>query len=131
VWPFGGRPEGVYVYWQSGELDRVIASGGGDNWNAVWSPDGSQIAWHRTPGRNSVSGQIWVARADGSEARAFATGSAYQGLEWTPDGSRLLYQSGGEIRLLDPVSGAIITVAPGSYPRLSPDGPADRLPPRP
>lgn len=68
----------------------TIPSGG----RAVsFSPDGQQVAWtsgQGTAGSPSVPRQIWVSRADGSQARQVASlpGGSFAG--WFPDGRLLI-----------------------------------------
>ncbi|HHH81698.1 MAG TPA: hypothetical protein ENL35_01765 [Chloroflexi bacterium] len=60
----------------------------------VFSPDGSWIAFTRKyldPGRWTPGRQIWIMRADGSEARSLTEDpdALYSALVWSPDGKRL------------------------------------------
>ncbi|HET6253421.1 MAG TPA: prolyl oligopeptidase family serine peptidase [Puia sp.] len=50
------------------------------------SPDGKQVAFIK-------NGQVWIAPADGSAAAGnlFTTRGAVSGLQWSPDGKRLLF----------------------------------------
>lgn len=54
-----------------------------------WSPDGQQIAFASDFGG---TWQIWVMRADGSDARSLGV-SSYGPAAWSPDGSRLAYMA--------------------------------------
>ena len=57
----------------------------------AWSPDGSKIAF-----ASAVSGHpaVYVARADGSDARRLTGGSAQNyAPAWSPDGRRIAFQS--------------------------------------
>jgi len=73
---------------ERGKLTRFTDNPGSDI-NAMWSPDGTRIAW--------VSGrignwQVWVMNSDGSDQRPVSTDFAIQGWpEWSPDGTRLVY----------------------------------------
>ena len=52
------------------------------------SPDGKRIAYHK-------SYQVYVARADGSDARHVKTGQPFNFVpQWSPDGSEVLFLSG-------------------------------------
>lgn len=91
----------------------------------AWSPDGQWIAFGRAPADTAAGRQLWLMRADGSEARAL-TGqpSIFHGPPaWSPDGGTLLYQ---RYNLNDPAAepevwslrlsdGAATLVAPGGY----------------
>jgi TolB protein len=75
----------------------IEASGGYDYSNAVWSPDGTRIAFarFRSPDRVGVpsdDADIWVAQADGSEARPLVEGIGWQWIpHWSPDGLWIVY----------------------------------------
>ena len=61
----------------------------------VWSPDGTRIAYVRTP-RNGASSEVWVVGADGTgEARLFQGEwcciDGPWGLVWSPEGDRIAF----------------------------------------
>jgi TolB protein len=57
----------------------------------LWSPDGTHIVFSATKGDQA---DIWVARADGSEAINLTKGKSFNTVPlWSPDGSRILYMS--------------------------------------
>ncbi|MEZ4590459.1 MAG: Ig-like domain-containing protein [Chloroflexota bacterium] len=60
----------------------------------AWSPDGQWIAFGRKQPRTPMGRQIWVMRADGSEALAITNDpQIHHGeIAWSPDGRFLLYQ---------------------------------------
>ncbi|MBK7896965.1 MAG: Ig-like domain-containing protein [Candidatus Promineifilaceae bacterium] len=60
----------------------------------AWSPDGEWIAYGRKLPRTPMGRQIWVMRADGSEALAITNDpQIHHGeIAWSPDGRFLLYQ---------------------------------------
>jgi hypothetical protein len=101
-------PDGTrVVYWgrddaqgDGGQLYSVPADGTGrpeqltttaGNADAVFSPDGTQIAFRReAPG----GAQIWVMAADGSGQRALTpAGSMDQDPTWSPDGTGIVFKS--------------------------------------
>jgi Tol biopolymer transport system component len=104
----------------------------------VWfSMDGRQVAWlERAPGAQPSSNvdrlvRVWVANADGSNARRLGPTVRAADLTWFPDGNRLLFTGrdtdGGNpgIYVLDIAAGALTRVVAAFSPRgarLSPDG---------
>lgn len=60
----------------------------------AFSPDGTWIAFGRTPANTAAGRQLWLMRADGSEARALTADPAvtYGPPGWSADGRSLLYQ---------------------------------------
>ena len=73
-----------------------------DSWNPVWSPDGSEIAF---VSRRDISGadatstvvNIWKIKADGTGfmplTKATATGADSSNPFWSPDGTRIAFDS--------------------------------------
>jgi nickel/cobalt transporter (NicO) family protein len=64
-----------------------------ENLSAVWSPDGEWIAAVRRELSITRGDQVWVMRADGSEARMLTNtpDALHNNLTWSPDGKYLLY----------------------------------------
>jgi dipeptidyl aminopeptidase/acylaminoacyl peptidase len=98
---FGWSPDGsrllvtrggsLYVVRGNGTGEVLIANEG-DGYNAVWSPDGTRIAF----GSRSGYQAIHIARSDGTGVRRLP-GTAIDGLffsgnlTWSPDGTQLLF----------------------------------------
>src|SRR6266498_2227045 len=59
--------------------------------DATWSPDGTQIAFRSEPNGDQ---EIWLMNADGSEPHRLTRGLSPA---WSPDGSKIAYASPGEI----------------------------------
>ena len=85
----------------------------GSGFGAVWSPDGNRIAYERgvDPGTD-IPSKIIVANPDGSDQHEIAlpslgVGAIYtsSGIVWSPDRSRLLFVSGGELLISVSASG--------------------------
>lgn len=108
-----------------GSDDRVVVHNpepSGSVSSPDWSPDGRQIVFHW--GMRGERGLVLVA-ADGSGFRGLV-GSASAGT-FSPDGTRVAYQLGGDIHVVDVATGetrAVTTegLAQGSAPDWSPDG---------
>lgn len=93
-------PDMQYRAYLSGGVTTVERLADGQTWAipndgraVVFSPDSSWLAW--TAGQNgppydTARREIWVSRADGSQARVLMT--VYSGgfVDWFPDGSKIL-----------------------------------------
>ncbi|WP_026961898.1 S9 family peptidase [Alicyclobacillus herbarius] len=90
-----------------GEEVRDLTSAGTNNYEAVWSPDGSQVAF---VSNRAYGTQVWLLPRDGGEARRLTRlRYAPSRLAWAPDGHSLYalvpvsrYPDVGEVELLDP-----------------------------
>jgi ABC-type nickel/cobalt efflux system permease component RcnA/Tol biopolymer transport system component len=73
-------------------VDLTGMDGMGDTWSS-WSPDGKWVAVVRTD-TASNGDQVWVMRADGSEARQLTTAPdvVHEQPVWSPDGHYLIFQ---------------------------------------
>ncbi len=65
-----------------------------DDGTPAWSPDGEWIVFGRKPPRTANGRQLWLARPDGSEAKALTDEPLiHHGLpQWSGDGRFILYQ---------------------------------------
>ncbi len=90
---------------------------------AAFSPDGAWIAFGRTPANTAAGRQLWLMRADGSDARALTNDPAltHGPPSWSPDGRTLLFQrydpaeETTSVWRLDVATGAETLVAEGGY----------------
>lgn len=73
----------IHVMNADGSNAQRLTDGEQSAWAPRWSPDGSQIAFHR-------GGRIFVMNADGSSLRALPpVGASYP--DWSPDGTRIVF----------------------------------------
>jgi Tol biopolymer transport system component len=110
-----GGPDGdrrdVYIVRADGASSVKLTGRPGSALDAVWSPDGRRLAFTlRTtfdPIRGDYYDDVWIMNADGTQqhplthsspAAAFA-GSARP--RWSPDGKRILFESGVEFDKFD------------------------------
>lgn len=99
-------PDGSAVLFaRSGAIWRIPYSGGDEqrltaaepvSGRPRWSPDGTQIAFLRTPDSAKTPSRIFIMPADGGAARAITPGSIdVVAFEWSPSGRRFAFVSGG------------------------------------
>jgi Tol biopolymer transport system component len=99
----------------------------------VLSHDGSRIAWEREVASTGgvVAKEIWVSRADGSDAHAVVSDGAYnESPSWTADDASLVYASDAsgnwEVYAVAVDGGTPVNLSNDPYadrhPRVSPDG---------
>ena len=90
-----GTPHLVTISRQDGTVDRVCAAprAGQCGWPR-WSRDDREIAFYNRI-IHQFDEQLYVVPASGGNPRLIARASAFQGLSWLPDGSGLIYSSGG------------------------------------
>ncbi|HEU0099388.1 MAG TPA: prolyl oligopeptidase family serine peptidase [Allosphingosinicella sp.] len=95
----------------------------GDGHSPVFSPDGGRLAFTRR-------GEIWLWQRGGEARRLASAGGEIRRLQWSPDGSRLLFVSHrgdyGFLALVDPARPGMRFLDPGLgfsvEPVFSPDG---------
>ncbi len=93
------RGIGGYELWTipvaGGQITRILAGG----YDGFFSPDGTTIAFHRDrevtfPHGGTSAPQVWLADADGTDARPFA-GVNSGGPRWSPGGTWFAFSKGG------------------------------------
>jgi Tol biopolymer transport system component len=83
----------VFVAATDGSMRRQVTTGAQDNWGPTLSPDGRTIAF--VEGLSPHVG-IFVIQTDGTGERRLTHGlvEGFDSMEWSPDGTRVLYASG-------------------------------------
>ena len=122
---FAAAPDGgIRAMRADGFGSRILTSSQGD-WDPVWSPDGSTIAFARMPTHDEAGAGIYVINRDGSGLRRL-TGPGHWDANptWSPDGSRLAFYRDGAIHVMNANDGSGVTrlTDDGEHPAWSPDG---------
>lgn len=97
------------------------------DFDPVWSPDGTRIAFVSNRGDGVHEGQfIFVMAADGSDVVQVSQESESKFPDWSPAGNQIAYSSRGEIYLLDLTSETETNLSNSpewdEQPKISPDG---------
>ena len=79
-----------YLWQQSlnGGTARRLLDGSAFEWEPAWSPNGRQLAFLR---RESGKQEVKVLTLAIGQVRTLASGSRYFGLNWSPDGERVVF----------------------------------------
>lgn len=98
-----------------------ITSGQGYDMQAVYSPDGTRIAF--VSDRNG-SENVWIANADGTKARALTTTERenYMSPVWTPDGEYVIAAKGAQLWMYHESGGSGLQMT-GVTPPATPGAP--------
>jgi TolB protein len=111
-----------------GNQHRLTRNGIGD-FDPVWSPDGTRIAWVRYPefGCNCGPSDVWVMNADGTDRHNLTNDAA--GISrptWSPDGSQIAFTRDYRIWVIDADGTDQHQISPADSfdfdPAWSPDG---------
>ncbi len=95
----------------------------------VWSPDGSKIAYTESNGSPEVSipSELWIADSNGAnKVRVLADLDGKVKKSWSPDGTRIVFASAGNLWLVSPDGSGLLqltndTARRDDYPDWSPD----------
>jgi TolB protein len=124
----GGKLEGdIYVVDADGAGLARLTSRPGPEFDPVWSPDGTRIAYRDSRAGLNVHDQIYVMNADGSGARNVSRNSNCCDFSpaWSPDGWEIAL-NGLDLMAADGSNRRRLQLAAlGEYPTWSPDG--DRI----
>jgi hypothetical protein len=114
----GGNRGRIWVMNADGSDQRQVSPSTetAEDSSPAWSTDGSKIAWVRDFTGGPTSG-IWVVNLDGSDPHIIVPGGQKHGLDFSPDGTKLLYGTG-----CCGGSGTYIANADGSNPEPVPNG---------
>lgn len=81
----------IYIVDKNGDNATRIIEG----FEAHWSPDGKQILFVRHPDGHNTGSSIWIANADGTEAKkVIEDSSPFLQAAWYPDGKSIVFASG-------------------------------------
>jgi tricorn protease len=121
------RADPARYWWQQNafQIDRLTSDAEVES-SPIPSPDGSKIAYLRTPG------DLWIADADGKNARKLVPAFTDLDFDWSPDGKWIAYATSDEFYNSDvwiiPTDGSKPAVNVSMHPnndanpRWSPDG---------
>ncbi len=124
----------IYVMNADGTDARNLTNNPADDTDGVFSPDGSKIAFISTRDSHPESGlyvsEIYLMDADGEhQQRLTNLGFRSNGITWSPDGQRIVFQSGmdvtGGLYSVDVASGQVTRLTSNIFdgdPAFSPDG---------
>ncbi|MAT96131.1 MAG: hypothetical protein CL608_03225 [Anaerolineaceae bacterium] len=92
--------------------------------NAAWSPDGEWIAFGRRLAGTNTGRQLWLMRADGSEARALTDDISlhFGPPSWSPDGRFLLFQQYNSSTPDSPPTIWLLKIATGEFIQITNNG---------
>ncbi|MFN7935904.1 MAG: protein kinase [Bryobacteraceae bacterium] len=121
-------PDNKRILYSSGKVDWSIheysmegkrlpaAASPGAGTGPVWSADGQRYAFNANTGTSREG--VWMARADGSQARQIVSRRNYAPVSFSPDGQRLAVMVEKELRTVSLTNGVEVTVqtvSPNAY----------------
>lgn len=126
----------IWVMDADGSNQTRLTDAAGQNGRASWSPDGSKIAYASivdvvAGGDTTQVGEIWVMNADGSSPTALTSDGAFANSpSWSPDGSKIVFQSNrdgtDQLYVMNADGSGITRLTNGEWgdqlPAWSPDG---------
>jgi hypothetical protein len=82
-----------------------------------WSPDGTRLTYTRPVNDPAGPQELYVANADGAQARLYATLARGRFVAWAADNARFLYEDGGQTFIGAPDAAAVRLAVNASEPR--------------
>jgi Tol biopolymer transport system component len=125
---------GRLAYEAAGSIYAIDSEGGAPSFLhsgffPAFSPDGTRVVFAQTPSEPIGPVTIWVADADGTNARQIGTSPSPRKFSWSPDGTRIAFvsdDSGFSVVVLRADGGGSTTVSydasASGPPSWSPDG---------
>ena len=101
-----GVTDEIYVMDADGQNEQRLTDNRNNDWDPVWSPDGSRIAFSADRKGDAVSFDIYVMDADGGNQQKLTNHRAWDGSpSWSPNSERIVFWSlrdeKGEIYVMD------------------------------
>ncbi len=102
---------------------RALTYHPGADYQPAWSPDGRQIAFISD---RTGDGDLYLVSAEGGDPVRLTQGAPASDPTWSQDGGRIAFSQEGDIRSVDPLSGAVSVLSDApeweGYPAWSPGG---------
>lgn len=107
----------------NGELVPIAADSSILEYGGYWSPDGKKIAYNQG---DELSHELWLMDSEGNNKHRLGTSSHVWGIDWTSDGSKIIYSDNFDLWMIDSDGNNQFQITNTQYkewhPRLSPDG---------
>ncbi len=99
-----GFASDIYVMDADGKRQTRLTDSPSDDASPNWSPQGNQIAF--VSNRRGGEYEVYLMNADGGNQRPLRAGAPVYAIDfqWSPDGTRLEYASGGDIYVVEVVA---------------------------
>jgi len=117
----------IYTMSPDGSNQTNLSNDPAEDFDPVWSPDGTHIAFASNRENGAEGGQfIYVMLADGSDVVQVSQQTESKYPDWSPLGNQIVYSSRGDIYLVDIFTGTEVNLTNSpendEQPKFSPDG---------
>lgn len=117
----------IYSMHADGSDQVNLTSDPADDYDPVWSPDGTRIAFVSNRSDGEEGGlHIFVMNADGSSLARISNQGDSQFPDWSPEGNKIAYSSQGDVYVVNLVEDTETNVTNSpekdEQPKFSPDG---------